>query len=130
MSEYDADDVVPESEQYQEVGSVERSLYERQQAYMMDKQATLRADCIENGENAEKFLNTSFGQYIVGQAELETEQAMEALTKVDADDIKAIRKLQGRIQQFRSLASWIENAIEQGNVEYDEYINAQQAGEG
>jgi len=126
----DADDVQPESEGYQETDGFETSLYEQEQARRMAEQAELRALCIENGDDAEKFLQSNFGQYLLGQADLDAEQAKEALTDVDAEDVKSIRKLQNRIHRARSLESWVKSAIEKGNSEYIEYIQAQQAGEG
>lgn len=125
----DADDVLPESEGEQE-GSLDNVLYERELARRMQEQAELRALCIENGEDAEKFLNSNFGQYILGQAELDAEQAKEQLTEVDAADIKTIRQLQSRIQRSRSLETWISSAIEKGNAEFADYIQAQETGEG
>jgi len=128
--ENDADDVVPESEDKQESGGFDNSLYEQEQNRKMSQQAELRAMCIENGDDAEKFKQSRFGQYLLGQAELDEDQAKEALTEVDADDVKTIRKLQNRIWRARSFSDWVDSAIEQGNAEYIEYIQAQQAGEG
>ena len=128
--ESDAYDVTPESEEYQDANGLENTIYEQEQARRMNEQAELRALCIENGDDAERFLKSNFGQYILGQAELEADQAKEALTDVDPDDKKTINKLQNRIRRSRSLRSWIINAIEQGNAEYIEYIQAQQVGEG
>lgn len=122
-------DVVPESEGDQ-FNSFESSMYEHEQARRMDQQAKLRAACIENGDDAEKFLNTRFGQYLIGQADLESEQAKEALTDVDPSDIRTISDLQNRIKRSRSLAMWISSAIEQGDSEYNEFVQAQQSGEG
>lgn len=123
-----ADDVVPESESYQEE-NLDNVLYERELARQMQEQAELRAMCIENGEDAEKFLKSNFGQYLLGQADLDAEQAKEQLTTVDPDDSKTIRKLQNRIHRARSLETWISSAIQKGNAEFADYIEAQQTGE-
>ena len=130
MSEHDAVDVVPESENEQEEYNLGSVMYEQEQARMMDEQNKLRAICIENGDDAERFVSSNFGQYLIGQAELESEQAKEALTSVDPEDTKTIRALQGRIKRSRSLKSWIVSAIEQGNNEYDEYLQTRNLDEG
>ena len=124
----DADDVLPESEAYQEE-SVNSVIYERELAKQMQDQAELRAILIENGDDAEKFLKSNFGNYILGQADLDAEQAKEALTTTDPEDTKVIRKLQNRIHRARSFENWIRDAIEKGNAEYIEFMQAKQANE-
>ena len=63
--------------------AINSAMPEHEQARRMQEQAELRALCIENGEDAEKFLTSNFGQYILGQAELIVSPAQfEGLTKV------------------------------------------------
>lgn len=123
------DDVLPEAEGlYSEDSSVEGVMYQAELSRRMDEQMQLRALCIENGDNAEKFLRSPFGQYILGQAELEAEQAKESLADVDPDDKKEINRLQNIIKRSRTLEGWISSAIEKGNAEYAEYLQEQAGG--
>ncbi len=122
MSELtDADDVLPEAEDYQSA-SLDDYTFQAEQKRGIEEQNILRARCIENGEDARKFLATNFGQYLLGQAELEAGFAKESLCDVDADDTKKIRVLQAQIKRSRDLEGWIKSAMDKSDQEYSNYL--------
>ena len=122
-----AEDVLPEHEGlYSNDLPVSEMQYQHELNRRMREQMELRAMCIENGEDAKKFLASRFGQYLLGQADLEAEKARHAFEDVDPEDTKAIRQLQNIINRQKDLEQWINSAIEQGDAEYNEYLEEQQ----
>lgn len=63
---------------------------------------------------AEAFLGSNLGRYIVAQAEAERENAIKTLIEADPDDAKAIRDLQNRIWLADSMQFWLANLILDG----------------
>lgn len=124
LNEFDQpEDVLPEDQTYHDDDmSLIDAQYQQDLARKMLQQAELRALCIENGEDAKKFLHSHFGQYLLGQAELEADKARSQLEVIDPDDAKSIRILQNEIRRHVDLESWIANAIDAGNAEYTEYL--------
>jgi hypothetical protein len=70
------------------------------------------------GVEAEGFLSSDLGRYLLGRAELEERDALEELTRVDPDDAKAVRAAQGRLYLARAVPGWIRDAIQNGRVAY------------
>jgi len=69
---------------------------------------------VEFGIEAEAFLNTSIGRYLVKRAEDEIADAVEALKTVDCEDTNAVRELQNRIWKAESVQFWIAEIINDG----------------
>jgi len=68
------------------------------------------------GIEMETFLRSEVGQYLVGRAELEEREALEALAEVDPEDPACIRAAQFRLQVARAAPRWIRDAIQSGRI--------------
>lgn len=68
------------------------------------------------GIEAEQFLRTSVGQYLIGRAELEEREALESLGEVDPENAKAVREAQFRLQVARAVPRWLSDAIQSGRI--------------
>ncbi|MGR9117432.1 MAG: hypothetical protein ACU85E_16915 [Gammaproteobacteria bacterium] len=66
------------------------------------------------GIEAEAFLSTDLGRYLIARANEERIEALEQLAVVDPNDIKAIAKLQNKVAVADSIQTWIANAIQNG----------------
>lgn len=69
---------------------------------------------IDLGFQAEAFLHSDIGRYLVQRAEGQVEEAVEALKQVDPDDSKCIRGLQNTIHVAESIQYWLVDAINAG----------------
>ena len=79
---------------------------------MTDSQ-TLMAEAIL-GKDAEDFLKSEVGQYIVGRIEQDIEEAKSKFTEVDPTDAKAVMSLQNEIKRAESLKQYFEEIIVAG----------------
>lgn len=66
------------------------------------------------GIEAEKFLGSRIGRFIIERAEEEIEQAYQKLAVVDPEDTGVIRDLQGQIAVARAIPNWVGLAIQDG----------------
>jgi predicted ATP-dependent serine protease len=66
------------------------------------------------GIEAEEFLATDLGRYLIARANEEREEAIELLITEDPNNIRAITKLQNKIAVVDSIQTWIANAIQNG----------------
>jgi hypothetical protein len=66
------------------------------------------------GLDVEKFLAGQVGRFVIRKAEAEITQAVEALKTADAEDPKAIRRLQHQIAVGESIQRWFAEAIQAG----------------
>lgn len=57
--------------------------------------------------------------YLLAAARKSAADALMALTDVDPDDAKEIRRLQNEIQRQRDLTEWMAQAVEAGNFEWN-----------
>lgn len=112
------DDVLPEDPKV-EVNPA----YQAELNRMMIEQSNLRAQVIENGEDAKKFLKSAFGKYLIGQSEIEAMRAKEELADVDPKDSLGIERLQFIIKRHYSFAGWVYDAISAGEAEYQDFIS-------
>lgn len=67
------------------------------------------------GMEAEAFLGSNIGRYIVERAEAERDDAVEDLKEASPDDPKTIRDLQNRIWRAESVQFWLADLINDGN---------------
>lgn len=74
---------------------------------------TLIAEAIL-GKDAEEFLNTELGRYIIERAEAEEKEAIEELTNVWPWNRRKIQRLQNQIWRVRSLKGWFADLIVSG----------------
>lgn len=74
---------------------------------------TLVAEAIL-GKDAEEFLNTDVGRYILARAEEEEREALEALAKVWPWRRRRIEQLQTQLWRARSIKDWLTEMITTG----------------
>lgn len=68
------------------------------------------------GLDADVFLASDVGRYLLGRAEQEIEAAYLDLERVRAEDADTIRTLQNQIWRAKSIRQWLHEAIEAGNL--------------
>jgi hypothetical protein len=78
----------------------------------MDRQ--LIAEAIM-GKDAEEFLHSDLGKYLIGCAEQEAQDAMNELARVYPWRRKRIQTLQNQIWRAQSIQSWLAELIIRGN---------------
>jgi hypothetical protein len=75
---------------------------------------TLMAEAIL-GDDAEKFLKTDLGKYLIESAEQETTEALHILKTVDPNDKVKITELQNKIWRAESFKDWLVGLINAGS---------------
>ncbi len=71
---------------------------------------------VEMGLDAQAFLESRLGKYLVQRAEDERDEAMDELKGADSDSPKLIRSLQNRIWRAEQFQYWIAELIQSGNL--------------
>ena len=66
------------------------------------------------GRDAEDFLRSELGRYIVGRCKLEVQEAQEALSTVSPWRRNRIRQLQAQVWRAQSVQGWLIELIQQG----------------
>ena len=79
---------------------------------MTDEQ-TLIAEAVL-GRDAQEFLASEVGRYLLGRAQMDEREAMEALVSVKWWRRRRIIELQSRIYRARSVRSWLAEIITDG----------------
>ena len=79
---------------------------------MTDEQ-TLIAEAVL-GRDAQEFLASEIGRYLLGRAQIDEREAMEALVSVKWWRRRRIIELQSRIYRARSVRSWLAEIITDG----------------
>lgn len=69
---------------------------------------------VDLGFQAEAFLQSDVGRYLVQRAEAQVDEAVEALKQADPEDAKGIRNLQGVIAVAEAVQYWLADVIQQG----------------
>lgn len=67
------------------------------------------------GEEAERFIVSPLGKFLIERAEDEVAEATEALKVVDADDAREIRILQNKIKTGEDFQYWLADAVQAGH---------------
>lgn len=75
---------------------------------------------VDLGLEADQFLRSKIGKYIVGRATDQSEAAMEKLKIVDPTDAKAVQSIQNDIWRADTLATWITDLIRGGKNAEDQ----------
>lgn len=78
---------------------------------------------IDFGFQAEAFLQSDVGKYLIAKAEAEVVEATEALKVVDPTVPDAIRALQNRVYRGESIQYWLAEAIQSGLNAQQEFID-------
>lgn len=66
------------------------------------------------GRDAQDFLTSDVGRYIVGRAQIEKAAALEALARVSPWRRNRIRQLQNEVWRAESVAAWIAELVTNG----------------
>lgn len=74
---------------------------------------TLLAEAIV-GKDAEDFVNSEIGRYIIGCAEQESADAMDQLKRVFPWRRRKIQELQNKIYRAESIQSWLAELVIKG----------------
>lgn len=69
---------------------------------------------------AESFLRSPLGRYLEKRAQDNAMDAMQALKSVDPNNAVAVRALQNEVFRAESIALWIAQAIQDGQLALDE----------
>lgn len=67
------------------------------------------------GKDAEEFLGSELGRYVVGRAEQEEKEAIDALAVVSSWRRNRIRELQAQVWRARSVKHWLGELIQAGH---------------
>lgn len=74
------------------------------------------------GIEAEAFLRSSLGRYMVDRADMEIERAMVELVEADPEDARLNREIRNRIHVAKQIKQWIGEAINSGRVAHENLI--------
>ncbi len=66
------------------------------------------------GKDAEEFLRTDLGRYLVGRASQEEQEAIDKLASVASWRRNRIRELQNEIWRARSVKGWLAEIVQTG----------------
>ena len=66
------------------------------------------------GKDAEEFINSDIGQYVLGCAEQEIAEAADQLKRVHPWRTRRIRELQNQVWRAESFQSWLAELIVRG----------------
>ena len=71
------------------------------------------------GKDAEEFINSEIGQYMIGAAEQEAQEAYESLKNVSPWRRRRIQELQNRIWKAESFKTWLAELVTSGKQAMD-----------
>lgn len=74
------------------------------------------------GNEAQNFLNTALGRYMIERTQAERNDAMLELRLVDSTDAEKIRELQNIIKRAESFPNWINELIHTGDKAYEDLV--------
>jgi hypothetical protein len=66
------------------------------------------------GRDAEEFLNTELGRYMLGRCEQEIQEAQDELSRVSSWRRRRIQELQNRVWRAKSVKEWLAELIANG----------------
>jgi hypothetical protein len=66
------------------------------------------------GRDAEEFLNTELGRYMLGRCEQEIQEAQDQLSRVSSWRRRRIQELQNRVWRAKSVKEWLAELISNG----------------
>ena len=78
---------------------------------------------IDFGFQAEAFLQSDVGRYLIDKAEAEVVEATEALKRVDPTKPDEVRELQNKVHRGESIQFWLAEAIQSGLNAQQEFID-------
>lgn len=78
---------------------------------------------IDFGFQAEAFLRSEIGQYLVSRAEDDIANAVESLKTADPEDAHSIRAIQNQIKVAETIQYWLADAITAGENAQNQFID-------
>lgn len=78
---------------------------------------------VKLGMDAEKFVSSEIGQYLLKRAASESLAALEQMKTIDPTDAKTISKLQNNCKRFDELQQWLKEAINDGDMAYNHIVS-------
>lgn len=75
-----------------------------------------RFKVVEMGIEAERFITSPLGRYLIKRAEGEREQAVEALVQGNPADAETMRSLQNKVHVIDMVQQWLADAITEGHA--------------
>ena len=90
-----------------------------------DDMQTIRAT-VAFGLDVEAFMRSPIGRYLTQRANTDRDTAMEALKDADAEDPKAIRKLQNDVRCAGNFLIWLGEAVTEGENASRVYIASEE----
>lgn len=66
------------------------------------------------GRDAEEFLNSDLGRYLVGRANQEEQEALDKLARVSSWRRNRIKELQAEVWRARSVRLWLAEMVQAG----------------
>jgi len=82
--------------------------------HKVDEESRVRYADARVGMQVETFLRSEVGQYLIGRAEQQENDAIEALIALDSWHFLKIRKARNAIAVARSLREWLSDAVQAG----------------
>ena len=79
---------------------------------MRENEQLLRIQAL--GEEAERFITSPLGKFMIERAEGEVEEAVEALKVIDPSESGEIRILQNKIKTGEDFQYWLAEAVQDG----------------
>lgn len=86
---------------------------------MSDERSGLYADAVL-GRDANEFLASDLGRYMLGRAKIEEDEAIEALAQVWPWRRRKIQQLQNQLWRARSLRGWLAELVNSGHQAEDQ----------
>lgn len=78
---------------------------------------------VKLGLDAESFVKSDLGQYLLERAATESLSSLEQLKDIDPSDTDKIRKIQAICKRMDDLQRWITEAINEGNNAYQQIVS-------
>lgn len=72
------------------------------------------------GIDAEDFIRSPLGKFLIKKAEAEINDATEDLIMADPDDVKANTEIRNRIHVARMFVVWLSESVNIGRVAHDQ----------
>lgn len=79
---------------------------------------------IEFGMDVKQFMGTNLGRFLQAKANAKIEAARDAMTSVDPEDPKAIRKLQNDVAVGSMFLQWMGEAVTEGENAERQFLDA------
>lgn len=99
-------------------------------AEQFDAETELKIAEVRLGMQAEDFLKSPIGKYLLGRAADKADEALEKLKRVSPAETESVRALQNDVRLMESFGTWIRDAITNGNNAESQLKHQEDVGEG